>query len=338
VSHPNAMPPQAVLMQLVTGKCATQAVAAAVSLGIPDALAGGPRGVIELARERGANPDALERLLKALCLFGVLAEADPGVFVLTPVGDGLRTDAPGSVAGFARMFGAGWHHEIWAELETTVRTGKPAFLAKHPEGFGWFAANPREAGVFNDAMTSLSRAESGPVIAAHSFAGAKRICDVGGGRGFLLASILRAVPEAKGALYEMPHALEGARSTFASEGVADRAETIAGDFFQAIPPGFDHYVLKHILHDWDDEACVGILRRCAEGLTAGGTVVIVEQVLPARGSSFASVVDLEMLLMTPGGRERTVDGFAALFARAGLALEKVLPTPSPVSVILAKKT
>jgi hypothetical protein len=324
-------------MQLVTGKCATHAIRAAVELGLPDALARGPRPSAELANELSAHPTALVRLCRALCLFGVLAETDPGVFTLTPVGDGLRADAPGSIAGLARLFGSSWHDEIWADLTTSVRTGASSFLARHPEGFGWFAANPEAGLVFDQAMTSLSKAASFPVLDAYPFTGARRICDVGGGHGHLLASILGAVPEASGVLYELPRNPEATRALFAAAGVGERAELVTGDFFEGVPAGFDHYVLKHVIHDWDDDACVGILERCAAGLTAGGKVVIIEQVLPPVGASPANVIDLEMLLMTPGGRERNAEELGGLLARAGLALDRLLPTKSPLSVLVASK-
>jgi hypothetical protein len=199
--------------------------------------------------------------------------------------------------------------------------------------FPWFEQNPAQAKIFNDAMTSMSLGSSAAVLSAYDFTGISKLVDVGGGHGLLLAAILEKYPQMKGVLYDAPSVIAGAQEVLAARGIADRCETVAGDFFQSAPAGGDAYILKHIIHDWSDEECVTILRHCHAGMTAGGKVLIVEMVLPERNlPGVSKFLDLEMLQFL-SGCERTETEYRDLLARAGFELTRIVPTPSPYSVV-----
>src|SRR5262249_20640066 len=210
-------------------------------------------------------------------------------------------------------------------------------LKVYGEGlFEWFGTHREEAEVFNQAMTSFSSTTAEAVVAAYDFSSFTRLADIGGGHGVLLASILKTKPQVQGLLVDLPQVVEGAKDLLAKNGVEQRCEIVGGDFFKAVPEGCDAYMMKHIIHDWGDEACTTLLRHCGHGLTPGGRVLVLEQVVPPRGvSSMAKIVDIEMLVMTDGGHERTEAEFAELFSRAGLPLSRVVPTESPVALLEA---
>jgi hypothetical protein len=337
MSTPHELPPPAQLIQLVFGKCVTQAVSVAAHLQLADLLKDGPRTAAALAPLCGAHADALHRLMRALATVGVFVEHADLTFSLTPVGECLRTDAATSLASMAKFFGEGWHSAAWADLLTSVKTGESAFARVHGvPAFEWTATHPKESEVFNEAMTSISTMSAFAVAATYDLSAAKTIVDVGGGHGFFLAALLQANPGARGILFDMPKVVAGAKDGIAASGLASRCEIVGGDFFASVPKGGDVYTLKHIIHDWDDDACVKILSHCKAGLAPGGRVVLVEAVLPPPGvPSFGKILDLEMLVIADGGRERTEPEYAALLERAGLKLARVVPTPSPMSIIEA---
>jgi SAM-dependent methyltransferase len=324
------------LLELASGKWISQALAAAVELGLAERLSDGPRTAAELARAAGASEDGVYRLLRALASLGVFAESARRRFRLTALGRALRVDAHG---GYARFLG----HEVtwrpWGELMHSVRTGAPAF--DHVFGmatFDYLAQHPESAAVFDEAMTSLSVAESRAVVEAYDFSPIRTVVDVGGGRGLLLASILRSYRRMRGILFDMPHVVAGAPDLLAAQDVADRCQVIPGDFFASVPEGADAYVLKHIIHDWDDDRSLRILKNCRRGMPRGGRLLVVDAVIPpGNAPHFGKLLDLEMLVMTPQGRERTREEFRALFRRAGLRLRRIVPTAAPTSIIEAVK-
>lgn len=333
------LPPQAIMMQLITGKFMTQLLAAAAHLGIANQLEDGPKSAAELAPRVGAHEGALYRVLRALTVVGVLSESADASFSLTPLGELLRDDHPASVAAMAKFMGEGWHSACWANLLHSVKTNGSAFQHTHGSSpWQWVQSHPVEGELFNDAMTSFSKMGTAPIVAAYDFSGFKRIADIGGGHGVLLAGILKANPGATGVLFDQPQVVRGASKVLQGEGVAARCEVVPGSFFEGVPDDCDAYVMKAIIHDWNDEACASILKACAAALRPGGRVLVIEQVVPPPGvPSFAKVLDIEMLVITDGGRERTEAEFAQLFARAGLRLTRVVPTQSPLSVIEAVK-
>ncbi|AIO70354.1 methyltransferase [Burkholderia oklahomensis] len=327
--------PHIAILQMITGKWNAQALYVAAELGIADLLAEKERTADELAAATDTHPEALYRVLRALGNLGVFIEGDARRFRNNPLSDTLRRDAPGSMRGFARMAGmeAGW--KAWGELLYSVKTGRSAF--EHVvgrSGFEYIDSHPEVAQIVNDAMTSVSELESPAVARAYDFSGARTIVDVGGGHGFLLATLLIANPDAKGVLFELPHACDGARQLFAKHGLTDRVDVMPGDASKAIEARGDVYVMKHVICDWDDEQAIRIMKNCAEAMPSGGKLLLVEAVLTPPGEPhFAKLHDLEMLIMSSGGHARTADGYRRLYEAAGLSMTAVHPTEGMHSVI-----
>jgi hypothetical protein len=330
-----APPPEAVLTQMAFGALLTQALYVAARLGIADLLAAGPRPVAELAAETETHERSLYRVLRSLAGAGVFAEVAPKTFGLTPLAEPLRADAPGSMRNGLIFMGEQWHFNVWANMMHSVRTGRPAWGHTHgAEVFEYFAANPDHAEIFNDAMTDMSVGTAPAVVEAYDFGGFRRLADIAGGHGYLLAQILKANPGLSGVLFDVPPVVEGAAALLEREGVASRVERVAGDFFAGVPRA-DAYVMKHIIHDWDDERATLILKNINGAMGADGRVLIVETVVPeGNGPHYSKVLDLEMLT-SPGGIERTAEEYAALLASAGLKLSRIVPTRSPFSIIEA---
>ena len=329
-------PPEAFLMQLAFGALMTQALYVAAKLGVADLLAEKSRPVAELAAATGTDERALYRVLRSLSGVGVFRETDPKVFAITPLAEPLRSDAPASVRNGMIFMGEGWHWNVWGELLHSVRTGKPAWGHVHgAEVFDYFAVNPEQAEIFNRAMTDMSAATAPAVVEAYDFSGVATLADIAGGHGYLLAQVLKAHPGMRGILFDVPPVIAGAEAVLEREGVAGRVEKVAGDFFAAVPPGADAYLMKHIIHDWDDERAVRILANIRAAMPAAGRVLIVETVVPEGNEPhYAKLLDLEMLV-SPGGLERTAAEYRALLAAAGLRLSRVVPTSSPYSIIEA---
>jgi hypothetical protein len=255
-------------------------------------------------------------------------------FALTPVGRYLQTDVPGSVRYLAAFSGDEWSVRAYEQFLYCLRTGEDGVskaFGKH--AFDLLAERPDQAENFHQAMTANSGLEVGAILDAYDFSGIKHIADVGGGHGLLLASILEAHPEMTGVLYDLPEVVAGVPPERVSK-CGGRLQIQPGSFFQAVPAGCDAYIAKHIIHDWDDERCRGILRLMREQLPATGRVVICDMVMPDDSEpSRAKVLDIEMLVMTPGGRERTAEEFHALFASADLQLSRIVETTLPICII-----
>ena len=328
------IPPPVAMLQLISGFWISRAIYIAAKLGIADLLRDGPRTAAELAAATGAHASSLYRVLRALASVGVFTEDEKRGFALTPLSETLRTDAPGSLRAFATVELGEEHYPAWGELLHSVKTGKIAF----DRAFGmpvweFFEQNPENAKTFNDAMTGMTLAVNGAVLSGYDFSPIGKIVDVGGGHGSLIASILKANPQMKGVLFDAPSVAEGARSRIEVAGIADRCEVVPGDFFQSLPGGGDAYILKWIIHDWDDERSITILRNCHSAMTEAGKLLLVEAVVP-RGSEphFSKFIDLNMLVMT-GGRERTENEYRMLLEASGFKLTRTIPTESPMSVI-----
>jgi hypothetical protein len=330
------VPPSMTLLNLIAGSWTSQAISVAARLGIADLLEDGPRSCSDLAQATMSHPDALYRLLRALAGIGIFAENGDGRFELTPLAEGLQTKAPVSLCAYAILFGEEWYWRAWGELLHGVRTGECAF--EHVSGmqvFDYFARHAEAAKVFDAAMTSRSSMEDRAIAAAYDFA-CGTIVDVGGGRGSLLITILRQNPRTHGILFDRPHVVAGAAEPVDGAKVTDRCQVMAGDFFDRVPAGGDIYLMKKIIHDWDDERARAILTNCRAALTGAGRLLLLEQViLPGNGPSFGKVADLQMLVMTPGGRERTQAEYQTLLAAVGFELIRIIPTDCPLSIIEA---
>jgi hypothetical protein len=313
------------LRQLINGYQVTQAIYVAVTLGVPDLLADGPRDVDELATATQTDPGSLYRLLRALTAMGIFAETRDGDrrrFELTELGRLLRSDVPGSLAGWAAFIARPYHWDSWGDLLHTVRTGEAAFAAHH-EGesiWTWRERHPEESRIFDRAMSAIAGVVARRLVDTYDFDRFSSIADLGGGNGTLLAAVLHRNPGVRGVLFDLPHVIAGATSTLDAAGVADRCQLVAGSFFDQVPPGCDAYMLKSILHDWDDASSVRILQRVRDACEPETALLIVERVVDdADPSPVAAMSDLNMMVNT-GGRERTTSEWRALFEASGFEL------------------
>jgi ubiquinone/menaquinone biosynthesis C-methylase UbiE len=315
----------------------TQLVHVAAKLRIADLMKDGPRDATDLAQAVAAHPGALYRVLRALSSLGVFTEGPDGRFALTPLGQTLRSDAPGSLRGLAELYGEDWVWRAYAKTLDSVLTGLPAFQSAHGQTlFEYLGRHPQAAATFDQGMTAYSRQEAAAVLAACDFSNATHIVDVGGGQGAFLAAILNAYPRARGILFDREGVIDRARDVMADAGVADRCALQAGDFFDAVPGGGDVYLLKSVLHNWDDADGIAILRNCRDVMDPGSRLVIVERVVPgANEPSEAKLFDVNMLVII-GGRERAQGEYRDLLAAAGFELTGVIPTGAPVSVLEAE--
>lgn len=325
------------LLRMVAGKWVTQALAVAAELGVAEMLAKGPKSAPQVARQAKASEDGVYRLMRALGSLGVLREDVKRRFHLTPLGRLLRNDAYG---GYARFFGIDATWRPWGDLLYSVRTGKPAFDHVFGESvFEHFANHPEASRTFDQAMSGVSLAEAEAVLAAYDFRGVESIVDVGGGRGLLLANVLAKKRRMRGILLDLPHVVAGARAVLDRYRVAARCDVAEGDFFCAVPHGADAYVLKHVLHDWDDERCRIILGHVREAMGARARLLVIDPVIPVGSAAHhGKLLDLEMLVLTPLGRERTRDELGALLESAGFRIRKVLSTRVPSSIVEAVRS
>jgi len=324
-------------MQLSTGYIASTCLFLAVKLRIPDRLAGAPRSSADLARELNVNEDALYRVMRTLTSLGVFEEKGARTFANNLASSMLRSGTTGSMYEMALWMSDPFHFQVYANALFSIQTGQPAVEKTFGVPvFEWFPKHPEESEVFNNAMTMFSAMVIPAVLEAYDFSGIGMLVDIAGGHGRVLTSILQKYPSMRGVLFDLEHVLAGARPAIESQGLAARCRTVAGDFFKAVPEGGDAYIMKHIIHDWDDERALTILKNIRSVMNRGGRVILLEAVVtPGSQPDFAKMIDLEMLLM-PGGRERTEQEFRDLFARAGFELTRIIPTKSPLSVIEAK--
>ena len=332
-------PSPASVLQLITDYPRAQVVHIAAQLGLADLLADGPRHVEDLAAATGVHAPSLGRLVRALAALGVVVEEADGSIGLTPLGTPLRVGAPGSVRDHVRFLTGEWFWRSWGDLLYSVQTGQPAF--EHQFGmqvFEYWGRHPEAGAIHHAFFTAMARLTTPPLVAAYDYSRFGTIVDVGGNVGPLLAGILQAHPGVRGVLFDLPYVVANAAPVLAEAGVADRCTVVGGDFFASVPAGADAYILKYIIHDWDDERAVTILTRCREAIEPGATLLLIEQVLPARLEAGAAAwqaarLDLQMLVLTSGGRERTESGFRRLLADAGFELRRVIPTQSPFSIL-----
>jgi hypothetical protein len=323
------------LWRMTTAYQVSQAIHVAATLGIADLLEDGARSADELAEATGTHPPALYRTLRALASVGVFAEETDGRFGLTPLAEHLRTDAPGSLRSWAMLMGRPYFFTSWGHLLHSVKTGEAAF----PEVYGttaweYRAAHPEEGAIFDAAMTGLSGAEAEAVVRSYDFSAIGILVDVGGGEGALLAAILAANPALRGVLFDQPHVVAGAGPLLEQAGVADRCEVVGGSFFEGVPEGADAYLLKSIVHDWDDASAIEILRKCRAAMADTGRLLLVERgIRPGNEPDPAKFIDLMMLVML-GGRERTADEYGRLYAEAGFRLTNIIPATGSLLVII----
>ncbi|MEV0925900.1 methyltransferase [Streptomyces spongiicola] len=318
-----ALPPHVRLLLLTDGKRISRVLHVLAELGIADELAGGPLTVPELAERTGTHGDSLGRVLRVAAAFGVFAERPDGRYTLNDVGEALRSDVPGSQRDMVLYNGDEMLWRSYGRLMHTVRTGQPAFEAAYGHGFfEHLEQDPRAGALFDRAMTGMSRATARMLLDGFDFGRFGRIADVGGGRGWFLAELLGRHPRMRGTLVDRPAVVEEAHRLFDEAGVTDRVEVVPGDFFGELPRGRDAYVLKAVLHDWDDERAAAILGRVREALAGRpeGRLLVCEFLVgPANEWDRGKLLDLDMLIRF-GGRERSEEQWRALLATAGFEL------------------
>src|SRR5262245_35493448 len=327
------------LFTIATGYMASSALQTILKLQIPDRVAAGTRAVNELARDAGVNEDALYRIMRALASLGVFDEQEPRTFDLTLAGRMLRKGQPGFY-DMGLWITSPFHFRVYAEMLHSVTTGAPA--AEKVTGmpiFDYFAKpeNKELSEIFNNAMTGFSADVTPAALDAYDFTGIDVLVDVAGGHGKVLTSILQRYPAMRGILFDAPHVIAGAAPLIDAAGVGNRCATVSGDFFKEVPEG-SAYIMKHIIHDWDDDRARMILRNIRVKLQGKptGKLLLLEAVLqPGNAPDLGKLIDLEMLMM-PGGKERSESEFRALFTSAGFELTRVIPTRSPLSVIEAR--
>ena len=335
--EPSTVPPQAIILQMAMGPLVSQALGVAARLGIPDLLAAGEKHVDDIAAETGTHAPSIYRILRTLASAGVFAETSPKSFINTLVSEALRSDVPGSMRNIMIFMAEPWHTLAWGNMMHSARTGETAWKATYGEEvFDWLANHPAESEIFNAAMTDMS-GFAGPAVAeAYDFSSIDTLADIAGGHGFLLSQILKANPNVKGILFDLEHVIAGAGDMLERHGVADRVQTASGDFFKEVPPA-DAYIMKQIIHDWDDERSIHIMRSIHKAMVGEGKLLLAEMVVPDGNEPHPSkVLDLEMLTL-PGGLERTADEYAKLFEQAGFKLNQIVPTRSAFCVIEAVK-
>ena len=325
------------LRDLITGYWASQAIGVAAELRVADLLADGPRTGDELAAATGTHGPSLFRLLRALAGLGLFTQSGDSTFALTPDGELLRSDVPGSLRGYAMTFCGRRQWQAWGELASSVATGDRAYDRLFGMSFYDHLAGDAEAGkLFTDAMSGSIVEVTQALPDAYDFSGITTLVDVGGGDGTLLISILRAWPHVRGVLFERAARTGAGGQQLAAAGLDGRSDVVAGNLFTSVPAGADAYLLARMLRGFDDERAVAALSVCSRAMPASGRLLLVERVLPAGDQpSRAKLADLNMLVMT-GGQERSEAEYAELLRSAGLVISRVVPVGTEMSVVDAR--
>lgn len=337
MTHDEAPPPSLKILEITySNLVVARALYAFAKLGIADLLGAHTLGSEELASAAKVDPRALYRLLRTLSTADVVSESGDHRFTLGPLGEALRRDAPGSMRAWAIFSGEPFYLQAWEQIVHSIQTGRPAWEHVHKMPiFEYIGKHPDAAQIFDQAMTSLSAGEAPAIIDAYDFSGARKLADIGGGQGVLLRTILKSHPAMAGVLFDRQDAVEGVPARLAEDGLTERCEVVAGDFFQSVPAGADVYLLKYVIHDWDDERSRSILTNCRRAMTNDAKLLLVETIVPLPGEShFAKLQDLEMMVVA-GSQERTVDEYSRLLEQAGFRLARVVPTSEPASVLEA---
>jgi hypothetical protein len=317
----------------------SRAVYAAAKLRLADRLAGGPRSAAELAEETGTLATALHRLMRLLAGLGILKTERGGQrFSLTPLGEAMRSGAPGAAHETLLSLAGPIFWKAFGEYMYSLETGKTAFeKAYGMPAFDYLAQHPDDAANFTQAMIGVHGDEPPAIVAAYDFSGFGTVVDVGGASGNMLVEILRRYPGPHGVLFDLPHVVRDAPERFRANGLGDRIRVEGGSFFESVPAGGDAYVLSHVIHDWSETQCLTILGNCHKAMKPDAKLLIVEMVIPDGDEMHpAKMLDMTMLVM-PGGQERSEAEYAALLEKAGFRLTRVVPTQSAAGLVEAVK-
>ena len=331
-----ALPPHAQLIQMGTAYWVSRVVYAAAKLGLADHLSAGPRSAVELAGPTHTHAPSLHRLMRTLASLGILTESAAPRFALTSLGEALKTGAPGSARSTLLALGSNWSMAAWEHVMHSLETGGTGMeKAWNVPVFEFLSTHPEEASLFSETMVGFHGAEPPAVAAAYDFADFETIVDVGGATGNLLAAILDRHHRPRGVLFDRPHVVVDAPALLKARGVSERVTIEPGDFFTTVPTGGDAYLLSHIIHDWNEDQCLTILGHCRKAMKPGSRLLIIEMVLPPGDTPHpGKMLDMVMLVIA-GGQERSEGEYAALLAKAGFRLTRVVPTASAVSVVEA---
>jgi hypothetical protein len=311
-------------------------VCVATKLGIPDILKDQELGSDEIARKMSMHPGAMYRFLRGLSSAGIVSELPERRFALTLLGSRLRSDVPCSMRGLVIFMGEPFYLRTWEQLDYSLRTGKPAFDNMHGMTFFDYACqHPEISLLFDEMLTSITRWEAQVVVNAFDFSSFHNLVDVAGGQGTLLTAILKVNPQGHGVLFDLPSVIDGARKHIEDEGLTQRCDVVAGDFFQAVSPGGDGYILKYIIHDWDEKSVVTILKNCRKAMSKNVKLLVIEAVVPPpEEPHYSKYMDVEMLLLH-GGRERTLKEYETLLNQMGFKVTRMVPTEGNLSIIEA---
>ncbi len=329
----NNLPPNIIAAQMIFGCVITKAMHVAAKLNIADLIAaGGPMNGAALAEKSGAHEESLSRLLRALASIGVFSIDLNENYSLTPLADCLRADSPVSVKAMAVTVG-GVFYKAYDELLFSVQSGDGGFQkALGIPVFEYLANNPEDGKSFDRMMTDIHGGETEPMVNGYDFSVFDTLVDIGGGNGDVIAAVLNKNPKVKGILFDLPEVIDRSRSNIAASGLSERCQLDSGNFFESVSKGGDAYMMRHILHDWSDADAVTILTNCRKSMNPGGKVLVVEAVIQeGNGPSPFKLLDLSMLMV--GGKERTHQQFEAIFSRAGLQLNRIVPFQQDLSVV-----
>lgn len=333
------LPPEVQLMGLLMGNYTLQMLATAVRMGVFDQLSEQPIPAAELAERAATLPDPTYRLLRALTVIGAVVEAPERRFTLGPLGKLLRKDAPCSFAPLTLNNAAPWGAEVSWTLLDSMKTGQSGFRHRFGKSlFEWLVEHPEDERLFSESMATFTGLEIAGILASYDFSQHSTVVDVGGAHGALLDAVLAVHAKLTGTLFDQPSVIERAAAVTRAAGSAERFSFVGGDFFDSVPAGKDLYVLKHILHDWDDARALRILQSVGRAMPRGGRVLVAEQgIAPPGIPNPGKLLDVVMLSLLEDGRERTAEELASLMARAGIDFERAIPTPGPITLFLGVK-
>ncbi len=331
-----SVPLDAVLYQMMNSHAVSRLIYVVAKLGIPDAMDDGAIGSERLAETVGAHPQSLYRVMRTLAGFGLFSEKQKGHFELTPLGRLLRTDAPDSQRALAILMWEPWWRQGWDGLLSSVTTGVTAFDQAHgTDLFDYLKSHPDAADLFNRAMISITKKEINSILSAYDFSDLSPIIDVGGGYGGLIAALLRTYPRMTGIVYDLPHLADTAKRMIEKEGVRDRCTLVAGNFFTSIPSGGDAYILKSVIHDWEDEKALIILKNCRAAMPDKSRLLVIERMIPSGDvPSPAKIMDMVMMVNL-GGRERTEEEYGCLLKSSGFRTRRTIPTAIGMNILEA---
>lgn len=330
------VPPQVVVFDRVIALAGSHLVTELARLGVADLVEERSLTASELAQRTATDPEAMLRAMRCAVSLGFFERDEQGRYTNNRLSGTLRSSETYDVRSFARYFGSPSNVEAWGDLAATMRTGKNAFERVHGKSiWQWFDEHPAERETFANSMMAMTLADAPGIATTYPFAEIERLCDVGGGRGTLLSEILVRHPRLHGVLCDNAGVLESARELLTRRGVIDRTELVPGSFFDSVPRGCDAYVMKHILHDWDDERCIAILKNCRSVMEAGGRLLVIEALVEETTDDYGALADLHMMIVCCDGKERGREQYARLLAQSGFRLARVMEAPTPVAILEA---